>query len=146
MTGDLETFHDTLDIRYERSTPRLVRAFLTRLRDDAVLVGGGCACGHVEVPPRETCPACGDQVDDVVELEGTGEVVAWTRDPDPPDHVPWDGPVAFAVVRLDGASNGFVHAVPDDVDALEPGARVRARFRDEREGSLLDVAGFEVVP
>lgn len=131
---DFDVFEERIEIDYYRSTAPSVRAFLTSLRDDAEIVGSTCdGCGHVEVPPRDACPACGADVDTFEPVSSEGELISWTD----------DGEDAFGVVRLDGTDAGFVHALLDD-DA-EVGARVQAVFADDREGHLTDIEGFEVI-
>ncbi len=58
---------------------------------------------------------------------------------------PAKAPFAYAIIRLDGADVGLVHLVKDDLDKLRSGARVRAVFRQERTGHILDIDSFRIV-
>lgn len=132
---EFDIFEERISIKYYRSTAPSMRAFLTRLRDDAEIVASTCGeCGHVEVPPRDACPDCGAAVSDFEPVTGEGEIVSWTRDADGE---------AFGVVRLDGTDSGFLHRILDD--DVETGNRVRAVFADDPEGRVTDIEGFEVI-
>jgi uncharacterized OB-fold protein len=62
-----------------------------------------------------------------------GVVTTWSRPPEGP---------AWALVRLDGADTALLHR---DDGAVKTGARVRARWRAERTGSIQDLECFEVI-
>lgn len=147
MTDGLTIFHEDLEIRYDRSTAPSMRRFLTTLRDEAAIVASACECGHLHVPPRDVCPACGANVDAFETLDPVGHLLTWTTDEDPPGDAPFEGEVTYGVIRLEDARGGLLHVVEADGAELAPGAPVEARFRDdgERQGSILDIECFEVV-
>ena len=53
---------------------------------------------------------------------------------------PLDHPFAFALIRLDGADTGLLHAVDaGSMDRMRTGMRVAARWKDERAGHITDL-------
>ncbi len=131
-----------LEYGYRRSTGPVIGQFLTALRDGR-LVGGKTARGRVIVPPTEYDPETGDAVDELVPVGDAGVVTTWTWVAEPAPGQPLARPFAWALVKLDGADTAMLHAV----DAGEPsrmktGMRVRARFRAERSGTILDLEAF----
>jgi uncharacterized OB-fold protein len=56
-------------------------------------------------------------------------------------------PVAYGIIKLDGADTGFVHMLGEvDLDKIKIGMRVKAVFReDERKGNILDINYFKPV-
>jgi len=130
---------------YSRTVGPHIGRFLTALRDGRI-EGVRARDGRVLVPPAEFDPATGEPLTDWVTVADQGTVVAWAWVPEPLEGQPFDRPFAYAVVRLDGADTGFLHAVDVTSPAdLATGARVRARWRAEREGAVTDIACFEVV-
>lgn len=145
MSGP-EVFEDAIRMRYTRSTAPSMREFLTALKNDGELVGGVCeTCDFVQVPPKDHCPSCGADVDTFEPVSDEGTLVSWTRVHDEPPKGPFEPPFTLGVIELDGADAGFVHAVRGDPDELDEGTRVRAVLKDEREGNIADIEGFEVI-
>lgn len=115
--------------------------FLEALRDRRAILGSPCpSCGRVLVPARSFCPGCFVPTGEGwVEVGPGGELIAATRVP-PAPHGPDGLDGGFGLVRLDGADTAMVHRL---LGRVERGERVRAVFREERCGSILDIAGFE---
>lgn len=130
---------------YTRSLGPVIGRFLTALRDGRFL-GVRTADGRVIVPPTEYDPesgaALGADDGDFVEVGPRGRVETWAWVPEPRAKHPLDRPFAWALIRLDGASTALLHAVDADRSAMRTGMRVRPAWRDERTGSVLDVACF----
>ena len=57
---------------------------------------------------------------------------------------PVKAPFAYVLVKLDGADVGFLHVMTKDLDKLKKGQRVKAKFKAERTGSILDIDSFEL--
>ncbi|MBI5117864.1 Zn-ribbon domain-containing OB-fold protein [Candidatus Poribacteria bacterium] len=122
--------------------------FYTELRDNKKIWGTKCPkCGKVAAPPRKFCGQCFVPITDWVELKDTGVVQTWTIVRyDAPGLRPLKPPYAYAVIKLDGADAGFVHMVAGgDLKKLKAGTRVKAVFREERQGNLLDIQYFQPV-
>ncbi len=111
--------------------------FLETLRDEGRILGSRCsACGAVSCPARSLCSACDGRAGELVEVGPEGTLVSWTEVP---------GRGAHALVQLDGADTALLHRLLASPEPPRLGARVRASFAEERTGSILDLAGFEVL-
>ena len=144
---DEGVFRSTLVVSfpYSRSVGPHIGRFLTGLRDGRI-EGIRMADGRVLVPPPEVDPLTGEAGAEWVEVSPEGVVESWTWVADPVDGQPLSSPFAWALVRLQGCDSGFLHAVDaGSPDRLSVGTRVRARWRDERVGSVRDIECFEVV-
>ncbi|MGH3351217.1 MAG: Zn-ribbon domain-containing OB-fold protein [Nocardioides sp.] len=129
----------TVAFDYTRSTGPVLGRFLTGLRQTTV-VGGRLSDGRVAVPPPEYDPVTHRAVTEFVDLPDTGTVTSWTWVGEPVAGQPFDKPFAYALITIDGADVPWLHAVevasPDDI---ETGMRVRARWAEERTGSVTDL-------
>ena len=135
-----------LEYPFTRSTGPVIGAFLAGLKA-GVITGIRRADGSVLCPPLEYDPATAEPLTEMVEVGQSGEVVTWAWNGDPRPQQPFDGPFAWALIRLDGADTAMLHAVlADDAAQVSTGMRVRAVWRDQREGHIADIAGFEPVP
>lgn len=117
-------------------------AFLEALRDRAVLLGSRCEhCDVTVVPARIFCERCFAELEANVECGPAGTLVSWTVARVDVDGANLASPATFGLVRLDGADSVFLHRLVG-IDQPETGMRVEARFRDDRQGSILDLEGF----
>lgn len=128
-----------IEYPYTRSTGPYLGPFLTGLRDGKLLanrVGGRTFC-----PPIEYDPTTGvDAPAEFVEVGPGATVLGFTWVADPSVKHPFSHPFAFALLQVDGADVPMVHAVDaGSADALAPGARVTAQYRDDRRGAITDV-------
>ena len=134
-----------LEYPFSRTVGAVQSAFLTGLREGLVLGVRGVD-GRVICPPVEYDPVTSDELTELVELPTTGTVTTWSWEPEPRPSQPLDRPFAWALVQLDGADTGLLHAVDaGSPDAMRTGMAVQVRWRDEREGAITDIACFEPV-
>lgn len=120
--------------------------FLIALRDEKKILGNRCeGCGTVYVPPRKNCGQCFTDIDEWVELSDEGVVTAHTIIRFQYPVQPVQPPFAYAVIKLDGADVGLVHIIKENLDQLKNGVRVRAQFREDRTGHILDIDSFRVI-
>jgi uncharacterized OB-fold protein len=132
-----------IEYPFSRTTGPVIGAFMTALREGFV-VGIRAADGRVLVPPFEYDPVTGESLTEVVEVASAGEVLTWSWEPEPHADHPLDHAFAWALVRLDGADTGLLHAVDVASPAhMATGMRVRIRWADERVGHINDIACFE---
>ncbi len=127
---------------YRRTVGGAERRFLSGLARGEIW-GSRTAEGHVLVPPRDFDFETGAPTLDDVRVGEAGVIRSWTWVGSPGPDQPLDRPFAFALVELDGADTAFLHVV-DQVEegALRSGLRVRADWRPERVGSILDIRAF----
>ena len=131
-----------IEYPFSRTTGPVVGAFLTGLREQ-VLVGIKGTDGRVLVPPTDYDPLSGDDLTELVEVGPGGVVTTWAWVHQPHEKHPLDRPFAWALVQLDGADTGFLHAVDaGSIDAMATGMRVQPRWSDERSGAIGDLACF----
>lgn len=120
--------------------------FLTELRDRRRIMGTRCpACRKVLVPARSFCAGCWVDTDDWLEVGPEGTLQTWVTVRLPLPHAPAP-PHTLGLVRLDGADTDLLHRVGSDAGTLQAGMRLRPVWRDERSGSLLDLAHFVPAP
>ena len=141
--SDLLTAPHVVEYTYRRSVGDVLGRFFTALRERRIL-GARTRGGRVVVPPREYDPETGEAVDEMVEVADAGVVTTWCWVREPREKQPLSRPFAFALVRLDGADTGLLHAVDAGSESrMRTGMRVRARWRDETVGAIGDIACFE---
>lgn len=132
-----------VEYTYRRSLGPVLERFFTALREGSLL-GIRAADGRVLVPPREYDPKTGTGLDELVEVADRGRVESWCWVRAPREAQPLAHPFAYALIRLDGADTPLLHVVDAGIpERMARGLRVRARWRPERTGSILDIAAFE---
>ncbi len=159
-----------ITVPYQWTCGPIYGRFLGGLKEK-LLLGIKCEpCDAVFCPPQETCPICGAAFDpeNFQTLGQEGEVISFTEIKDnffgpPPDMeyiskriapadleehpVMWppEAPYTMALVRVDGADCAFLHLITGDMSKLKVGSRVKAVWKEEAEGYLLDLEGFGVI-
>jgi uncharacterized OB-fold protein len=132
-----------LEFDYTRSLGPTLTAFFEGLANRK-LVGARTASGKVIVPPTPHDPDTGEDVAELVDLPDTGVVTTWAWVTSPRPKHPLDRPFAWALIRVDGADTAMLHVVDAGEESkMSTGMRVRARWADEPQGSILDLTCFE---
>ena len=124
---------------YGRMSP-----FFRAMKEDAKILGTKCPeCGRICCPPRIDCPTCFVKADWVeLPLEGTIDTFCITHFK--VAGVEIDVPYCLANVNIDGTDTTILQKVSDvDFNKIEIGMKVKARFKETREGKITD---FEFVP
>lgn len=134
----------TLEYPFRRTTGPVMGAFFTGLREGRI-IGIEDTEGNVVVPPIEYDPRTGASLTKLVPVSDEGEVVVWSWNDRVREGQPFDRPFAWAMVRLDGADTPMLHAVDAPREQLRTGLRVKARFAEERTGTLADLLCFEPI-
>ncbi len=133
---------------YAWSVGEVGSRFLVGLRDEKRILGNRCdKCGATYVPPRKNCGVCFHDLPDDGwrEVGPEGVVTSCTVVREDSPLAPAKAPFAYVIVKLDGADVGFMHVVRDNLEKLAVGVRVAARFREAREGSILDIDSFVIL-
>lgn len=131
-------------VPYKYFVGRLASHFYTELRDNQKILAMECEkCQLTYVPPRNTCPKCFAKLDQWKEVGPEGILESWTVTEYSLKIHPVKAPVIYGIVKLDGASTGIVHILGEvDPERLEIGQRVKAVFKEKREGNILDIKYF----
>lgn len=142
------TMKGQISVPYTWSVGEVGSRFLTALRDQCQILGNRCKnCNTVYVPPRKNCGKCFLDIDSdswvVVKDEGIVTAYSVVRY-DHPVH-PFKAPFAYAMIALDGADVGFMHIIKDNIEKIKNGARVKARFKERRNGNIMDIDSFTVL-
>jgi uncharacterized OB-fold protein len=141
LSAPLETSFD-----YTRSLGPVLSEFMTALAGKRILGSRG-ADGRVHVPPAEYDPVTFAPPAELLPVGPAGTVLTWSWQPAPVDGQPLGRPFAWALIRLDGADTGLLHAVDaGSADAMHSGMRVRPRWAAERAGHIRDIECFDPVP
>ena len=120
--------------------------FLVSLRDHRKILGSKCkACGTVFVPLRKNCGRCFVDIDEWVDVASEGFIEAYTIVHYNNPVQPVKPPFAYALIKLDGADLGFLHLIKQDLEKIKNGLRVKAIFKAERVGHILDIDSFELI-
>ena len=145
MTGILRADHE-LGFTYRRSVGGAERRFLSGLAR-AELWGSIDSGGRVTVPPVDWDPATGAPVDRFVRVADHGIVRSWTWVAEPGAAHPLQRPFALALIQPDGADTALLHVVEVESETdVRSGMTVRADWRAERSGSILDMRAFVPCP
>lgn len=132
-----------LEYDYRRSLGPVLGRFFAELRDRNI-VGSKTGDGQVLVPPMEYDPRSGQALDEIVDVGPGGVVTTWAWVHQPMRNHPLDRPFAFALIQLDGATSGLLHAVDAGNEAgMSTGMRVTPRWAAATRGSILDIECFE---
>lgn len=143
VADDVLSAPHSIEYTYTRSTGPIIGAFLTALRERRI-VGVRARDGRVLVPPAEYDPLTSEDLDELVDVADTGVVTTWAWNDKPLAGQPLSKPFAWALVQLDGADSSMLAAL--DVasrDDVRTGMRVRARWAQDRVGSIRDITCFE---
>ena len=110
------------------------------------ILGSRAVNGRVYVPPAEYDPVTFAPPQELVTVGPGGTVLTWSWQPEPREGQPLDHPFAWALIELDGANTGLLHAVDAGTAAnMHTGMRVRPRWADSPAGHITDIVCFEPV-
>ena len=146
---------DPLVVKYRINMPYryfagpIATRFFTELRDNKKILGIRCPeCEITYVPPKATCEKCFGQLKDWVEVKNVGSVLTYTITHYPLKIHPFEEPLIYAVVQLEGSSTGLLHMIGEtDPSRITIGMQVEAVFKpkNERSGSILDIDYFRPI-
>jgi uncharacterized protein len=127
---------------YTRSLGPVLSQFMAGLAQRQILGSRG-ADGRVYVPPAEYDPVTFAPPRELVQVGPEGSVLTWSWQPLLREGQPLDRPFAWALIRLDGADTGLLHAVDAGTAAnMRTGMRVRPRWADNPAGHITDIVCF----
>lgn len=132
-----------IEYPFRRSCGPVLSRFFSGLREGK-LVGIRSKTAGVLVPPSEYDPQTAEELDEFVDVGPGGEIVSYSWVSSPRKLQPLDRPFAYALIKLDGADSGFLHAVDvgGDEANIQVGMRVAPSWKAEREGVITDIECF----
>jgi uncharacterized OB-fold protein len=135
---------DEITIKYKYSLGGQSR-FFREMRRNKKLFGARCPqCGITFCPPRQDCNRCYGKTE-WVELSGEGTVLTCCSVHFTNSSFIKKIPFICALVRLDGTDFLVLGNIEmDDVSRAKPGMRVKAVFREDRDGAITDFY-FDVI-
>lgn len=118
--------------------------FFIQLRDKKEIWGKRCpACGKVYVPPQKNCGECFELTGEWVRVADTGTLQSYTTVHYTHGMQPHRAPLTYGLVKLDGADGAILHLLGEvDPGELKTGMRMRARFAENRQGTINDIQYF----
>lgn len=140
-----------MDITFDYAAGRYFTYFFEQLREHKKIMGIQCTqCGRVYLPPRPFCGECRRRMEDWKEVGPGGVLVGYTTiyfsfyDANLGGKRPI--PFGAGLIQLDGADTALNHCLTEsDHEKLHIGQRVRAVFKEKREGNVQDILHFEVL-
>ena len=119
--------------------------FLIELRDNQKIMGIRCPnCKIVYVPARSTCDQCFASLNDFIEVANTGTLMTFSVVNESQVYYPAKPPFTYGIIKLDGADTALVHLIGEvEPENIRIGMRVKAVFKEERRGSILDIKYFK---
>lgn len=137
-----------IKVPYTWAAGEIASKFLISLRDEKRIYGIRCPnCRMVFVPPKKLCHRCFVPMEEWVEVSDEGVLDSFTivHYSEPAIH-PTEAPFAYGIIRLKGADTGIVHLIGEaNLLQLEEGMKVKAVFKEKREGNYLDIKYFKPV-
>lgn len=117
--------------------------FLSTIRDEMKIMGSKCKeCNKVYVPPRKNCPTCFKETG-WVDVADKGILQSYTVIRKKLASLPKDPPVVCGLIKLEGADTAIIHYLDEiDVDKIEIGMELKAKFADKRTGTMNDISYF----
>lgn len=140
-------------IQYEVALGSTWYRFFEGLKDEKIF-GTRCPkCRRVLVPARTFCPRCFVDTEEWVEVSQVGELVAWALTDFEFFDMPTKAPFLSAFIHLEGANSNFLHLLGGfdlkNIDTVrktvQNGMRVKAVWRENKTGSILDIKYFEPI-
>jgi len=133
----------SLEYTYTRSVGPVVERFFNGLGERRIQGIKG-ADGKVIVPPTEYDPQTGESLSEFVDVADSGVVTTWAWSSEPIPGQPVDRPFAWALIKLDGADTGMLHAVDaGDESKMSTGMRVKVRWAKDNVPDLAAIQCFE---
>jgi uncharacterized OB-fold protein len=102
--------------------------------DEGKLMGNRCdKCGALYLPPRPLCPKCGSKNMEWKQLQGEGEIIAFTVIHVPPTQMTGKTPYTVGIVKLNKGP-ALTARISEEVKV---GSKVVAEFKKEGEKTVL---------
>jgi uncharacterized protein len=138
------TIKQKIQIPYNYSAGPAMTKFLRGLQEKTIYASLCSACGRRSVPPLSFCGRCWLPIESYAPVEQKGTLQSFVESSGArSDSVIAVQPVIYGLIRLQDCCTSLVHLVQSSPEvSLRAGATVRPVWKDERSGSILDIAHF----
>lgn len=121
----------------------LAEEFFKSLKEDCIIKAAYCRnCEKLFLPPRAFCLECGKEVKELKEINQEGKIESFTYAKIDSYGEELKEPFVLAYIKFEGVEGGLVHKVISK-DKIKIGQKVKPVFKENRIGSLEDIAYFE---
>lgn len=153
MAAESRILNGFISLPYKWSMGPTISRFFDEFKNKRIM-GTRCErCNRVLIPARRFCSDCFIETTNWVEVSDEGTIRTWVLINFSYEGQPKEPPYIVGVIDLDGTNVGFPHFVGgvnlDDVATVAKkvriGGRVKAVWKEHREGSILDIAYFEPI-
>ncbi len=140
-----------MDIIFNYTAGRYFTYFFRELKEFRRIMGTRCPqCGKVYLPPRPFCGECLRRMEEWTEVGPEGVLIGYTAIYFSFHDASLGGvrptPFGAGLIQLDGADTALNHYLSEsNVNNLRIGLRVRAVFKEQREGNIGDILYFEIL-
>ena len=136
--------HGRLAMPYRHSAGIAGSIFIRGLMKKKIMAVKCPACNLTYVPPKTVCTECFGQMEEWVELEGKGTLLTYSEINYPMPAHPLPPPFIIGSVRVDGADTALIHIIGEvDIENIMIGMKVEPVFRENPQGSILDIKHFK---
>jgi uncharacterized OB-fold protein len=151
MTKHYSTLTHDVWLPYKFALGPAFHRFFEGFKEEKIW-GNVCpSCGKTYVPARTFCPECQVDMGDWVEVPQEGEIKSFMVTTEPFFGIPTGPPFIGALIRLDKTDTNFLHIIggpgltePESIKrTVAIGTRVKAVWRAEKQGEILDISHFE---
>ena len=144
----------TIELPYSWAIGPAAAKFFDEFKKNKRIMGTQCStCNRILVPARAFCPRCFTDTEEWIQVsdEGTLRTFCITYYSFPGQ--PTEPPYAVGIIELDGADTGITHYiggvdltdVKEATKKIKVGIRVKAIWKDNREGTIHDIKYFKPV-
>lgn len=153
MSGESRILEGYVSLPYRWAMGETTTRFFDEFKNKKIM-GTKCdKCNRVLIPARSFCSHCFNRIDEWVEVGQEGVLRTWVAINFSYEGQPKEPPYIIAIIDLDGADVGLPHFVGDvPLDDFEEtagkvriGGRVRAVWKEKREGNILDIDYFHPI-
>lgn len=149
MSTDVKILAGEINVDYKWNPGPVVGRFLTSMRDDGELVAIRCTkTSKVYLPPQSWSPYGMIRMERFVPVSGAPTLKAGTVVYQAPWNAPEDVPLPYmlAAIAYPGMDSELIHIVVAErakLESLQPGARLKAVWKEERTGTIRDLLYYQ---
>ncbi len=143
----------TISLSYQWALGPVFSRFFEEFKEKRIM-GTRCPeCRRVLVPARSFCPRCFEKTSEWVQVSDEGTIMTFAMINFSYEGQPKKPPYINGMIDLDGADVGFTHFIggldlsdPETIkDKVCIGMKVRAVWKEKREGNIFDIDYFEPI-